>query len=63
MIGCLQSEGATISIRDGYGRIRTIAAGDLDARIPLKPSLMPDPLALALSEQDIADVVAFLQRR
>jgi putative heme-binding domain-containing protein len=63
MIGFLQSEGATISIRDGYGRTRTIPAGELDARIPLKPSLMPDPLALALSEQDIADVVAFLQRR
>jgi putative membrane-bound dehydrogenase-like protein len=63
MIGFLQSEGATISIRDGYGRTRSIAAGDLDARIPLKPSLMPDPLSLALTEQDIADIVAFLQRR
>jgi hypothetical protein len=29
----------------------------------LKPSLMPDPLSLALTEQDIADIVAFLQRR
>ena len=62
-IGVLQSEGATLSIRDGYGRTRTIAAGDLEARIPLKPSLMPDPLSLALTEQDIADIVAFLQRR
>jgi putative membrane-bound dehydrogenase-like protein len=63
LIGFLQSEGATISIRDGYGRIRTIAADDLAARIPLKSSLMPDPLLLALTEQDVADVVAFLQRR
>jgi putative heme-binding domain-containing protein len=63
IIGFLQSEGATISIRDGYGRTRSIAAGDLDGRIPLKPSLMPDPLSLALTEQDIADIVAFLQRR
>ena len=63
LIGFLQSEGATISIRDGYGRTRTIAGDDLAARIPLKSSLMPDPLSLALTEQDVADVVAFLQRR
>jgi len=62
IIGFLQSEGATISIRDGYGRTRSLAAGDLDSRIPLKTSLMPDPLSLALTEQDIADIVAFLQR-
>ena len=63
IIGVLQSEGATISIRDGYGRTRSIAGGDLDGRIPLKPSLMPDPLSLALTEQDVADIVAFLERR
>jgi len=62
-IGFLQSEGATISIRDGYGRVQTIAGGDLAARIPLKSSLMPDPLALALTDQDVADIVAFLQSR
>ena len=63
VIGFLQSEGATISIRDGYGRAQTIAGGDLAARIPLKSSLMPDPLSLALTEQDVADIVAFLQNR
>jgi putative membrane-bound dehydrogenase-like protein len=62
-IGFLQSEGATVSIRDGYGRVRTIAAGDLAARVPLKSSLMPDPLALALTEQDIADIAAYLMVR
>jgi putative membrane-bound dehydrogenase-like protein len=62
-IGFLQSEGATISIRDGYGRVQTIAGSDLAARIPLKSSLMPDPLALALTDQDVADIVAFLQSR
>jgi putative membrane-bound dehydrogenase-like protein len=60
VIGFLQSEGATIAIRDGYGRARTVAAGDLGARVPLKSSLMPDPLALGLTEQDVADIVAFL---
>jgi putative membrane-bound dehydrogenase-like protein len=62
-IGFLQSEGATIAIRDGYGRVQTIAGADLAARIPLKSSLMPDPLALALTDQDVADIVAFLESR
>jgi putative heme-binding domain-containing protein len=61
-LGFLQSEGATISIRDGDGRVRTMAREDLAARVPLKSSLMPDPLALALSEQDVADIAAFLMR-
>ena len=52
-----------MSIRDGYGRVRTFAREDLAARVPLKTSLMPDPLALALSEQDVADIVAFLMKR
>jgi putative heme-binding domain-containing protein len=62
-IGFLQSEGATISIRDGYGRVQTIAGGDLAGRIPLKSSLMSDPLALAPTDQDVADIVAFLVDR
>jgi putative heme-binding domain-containing protein len=62
-IGFLQSEGATISIRDGYGRVRTVPAGDLAARVPLKSSLMPDPLSLGLTEQEIADIAAFLMKR
>ena len=61
-IGFLQSEGATIAIRDGYGRVQTIARDDLAARVPLKSSLMPDPLALALTAQDVADIVAFLMK-
>jgi cytochrome c1 len=28
--------------------------------VPLKTSLMPDPLLLAVTEQDVADIVAFL---
>jgi putative membrane-bound dehydrogenase-like protein len=61
-IGFLQSDGAAISIRDGYGIVRTIERGDLDARVPLKSSLMPDPLAMGLSEQDVADVASYLMR-
>ena len=40
--------------------MRTIPREELDARVPLKASLMPGPLALALSDQDVADIVAFL---
>ena len=62
-IGFLQTDGPTVSFRDGYGRVRTLAREDLAARVPLKASLMPDPLALALSEQDVADIAAFLMKR
>jgi putative heme-binding domain-containing protein len=61
-IGFLQSDAATISIRDGYGVVRTIPREELDARMPLKSSLMPGPLALALSDRDVADIVAFLMQ-
>ena len=62
-IGFLQADGPTVSFRDGYGRVRTFAREELAARVPLKTSLMPDPLALALSEQDVADIGAFLMKR
>jgi putative heme-binding domain-containing protein len=61
-IGFLQSMGATVSVRDGYGRVRTIAGDDLLARIPLRSSLMPDPLSLGITEQDVADIAAFLAK-
>jgi putative membrane-bound dehydrogenase-like protein len=61
-IGVLQSDGVTISMRDGYGVVRTISRADLESRVPLKSSLMPGPLALALTDQDVADIVAFLMQ-
>ena len=61
-IGFLQADGPTISIRDGYGRVVSFAREDFATRVPLKSSLMLDPLALALSEQDVADIVAFLMQ-
>ena len=59
-IGFLLSDGPTTSLRDGYGRVLSFDAADIATRVPLKSSLMPDPLALALSEQDVADIAAFL---
>jgi hypothetical protein len=61
-IGFVQADGATVSIRDGYGRVTNLAREDLAARIPLKSSLMPEPLALALTDQDVADIAAFLMK-
>jgi putative membrane-bound dehydrogenase-like protein len=61
IIGFLQADGATVSIRDGYGRTVALDRSEIAARVPLQPSLMPDPLALALSDQDVADVATFLQ--
>jgi putative membrane-bound dehydrogenase-like protein len=62
-IGFLQADGQTVAIRDGYGRVRSFAREELASRVPLKSSLMPEPLALALSEQDVADIAAFLMER
>jgi len=59
-IGFLLADGPTVSIRDGYGRVFSFARQDIATRVPLKSSLMPDPLALALTEQDVADIAAFL---
>ena len=60
IIGFVLADGPTVSVRDGYGRVTSLAREDVQARTALKSSLMPDPLALALSEQDVADIVAFL---
>jgi putative heme-binding domain-containing protein len=59
-IGFLLADGPTVSIRDGSGRVLTIDREDIATRVPLKSSLMPDPLALGLTEQDVADIVSYL---
>jgi putative heme-binding domain-containing protein len=61
-IGFLQADGTTLAIRDGYGRPIAIARASLAARVPLAPSLMPEPLDLALTERDVADIAAYLMK-
>jgi putative membrane-bound dehydrogenase-like protein len=61
-IGFLQADGATVSIKDGYGRVLSFPRQEITARAPLKSSLMLDPPALALDEQDVANIVAFLMK-
>jgi len=61
-IGFLQGDGQSVAIRDTSGRTHTFERNDVSARLPLKSSLMPEPIALGLSEQDVADIVAYLMR-
>jgi putative membrane-bound dehydrogenase-like protein len=61
-IGVLQADGETVSIRDGYGRVHSLPRERITARLPLKSSLMPDPLTLGMTEQDVADISAYLFR-
>jgi putative membrane-bound dehydrogenase-like protein len=62
VIGFLQSDGATVSMRDAQGQLLTIDRDHLTRRLPLKASLMPDPLTIGLTEQDVADIVDYLMR-
>ena len=61
-IGFLQADGATVSIKDGYGRVLSLPREEINARVALKSSLMLDPPALALDEQDVANIVAFVMK-
>ena len=61
-IGFLQADGASVTIRTATGQTVTLERDNLAARVPLKPSVMPDPIALGLGDQDIADIVAYLMR-
>jgi putative heme-binding domain-containing protein len=60
VIGFLQVDGPMLSVRDSSGRTVTFEREAMTARVPLKPSLMPDPLASGLTDQDVADIAAFL---
>jgi putative membrane-bound dehydrogenase-like protein len=61
-IGFLQADGPTVTIRDGYGRMISFDRDRVARRLPLESSLMPEPLGLGLTAQDVADVVAYLMR-
>jgi putative heme-binding domain-containing protein len=59
-IGFLEADGTSIAIRDSNGRTVTMEARELAVRVPLKGSIMPDPVLLGLSDQDVADIASFL---
>ena len=59
-IGFLRADGPIVSVRDSSGPTVTFEREALTARVPLEASVMPDPLALGLTDQDVADIAAFL---
>ncbi|MBO9639889.1 MAG: c-type cytochrome [Siphonobacter aquaeclarae] len=58
--GFLVSDGATVVLRDAAGKQIAIRKDQIKDRKALKTSLMPDPAALGLSEDDISDITGYL---
>ena len=58
--GFLLSEGATIVLKDVLGNTIVIAPEDVEVRKKLESGFMPDAADLKLSEQDLADLMAYL---
>jgi putative membrane-bound dehydrogenase-like protein len=58
--GFLMADGPTVVIRDAAGTQHTFKAGDIESRKQLTTSLMPDPVTMNLTEQDLADVAQYL---
>ncbi|MHA4842776.1 PVC-type heme-binding CxxCH protein [Flavitalea antarctica] len=58
--GILLSNGAVITAVDAYGRQYMIDEKEILTKQSLKNSLMPSPVYLELSKQDLSDISAFL---
>ena len=58
--GFILSDGETVVTKDAVGRRHVFDADEIATRTPLSGSLMPVPEALGLTEQDLADLAAFL---
>ncbi len=58
--GFLLSEGQTVVMKDAAGRRTVLDTHAIATRLPMTMSLMPGPEALGLTEQDLADLTAFL---
>ena len=58
--GIVLSDGPVVTIVDAYGRRYMIEAERVTSKTRLPHSLMPAPRQLELSEQDVADIAAFL---
>ena len=59
--GFILSDGDTVVIKDTQGRRHAIPRADIAARKKQTVSVMPDGVALGLSDQQVADLVAFLR--
>lgn len=58
--GLLLSNGAVVTMLDTYGRRYMIEEAQVDRKRQLNLSIMPPPEHMQLSEQDVADITAFL---
>lgn len=60
VFGFLQGDGNQVTIKEMNGKLVTIPANDIESRKQFETSVMPEPRALGLTDQDIADVSAYL---
>ncbi len=58
--GFLLSDGPTVVIKDAAGKQHAIKADQIKSREKLPNSLMPEPTALGLDEQALADLTGYL---
>lgn len=58
--GLLLSDGAVVTMLDTYGRRYMIEEAQVERKKRLNLSIMPSPQHMQLSEQDVADITAFL---
>jgi putative heme-binding domain-containing protein len=61
--GLVIKEGDPLMVRSMGGVTQLIPAHRVDARERMSRSLMPNPAALGLTAQDVADVIAYLRTR
>lgn len=60
VFGFLQADGDMVTMKDMAGQMVTIPASDIASRKQFETSVMPEPRALGLSKQDVADVADYL---
>ena len=58
--GFLLSDGASVVLKDASGQRHTIKADQIKSKEKMPSSLMPEPAALGLNEQDLADLTGYL---
>nr|WP_310588453.1 PVC-type heme-binding CxxCH protein [Dyadobacter sp. CY326] len=60
--GFLLSDGANVVLKDAAGQQHSIKAEQIKTREKMESSLMPEPTALGLNEQDLADLTGYLMQ-
>ncbi len=58
--GFLQADGETVVLKDPGGQLYHLKANEIASRKQFATSIMPEPTALGLNEQDLANVAEYL---